>query len=326
MERKTSNVVLFPKWKQTLEQESLRALEQKEYEKALEKLNQLIAYDEQKYEIVMGKIISLMELNQYDKAQEFCESVLENRDENYYQYFHMYVTILFQTSQYQFLMEQVDSAVTDDSVPIEMKETFQQLHVMSKNMQQEKHIEQSHYFVDELDDAFAAKDYRKQWRLIEKLKFLDIIPPEKFYTYLTDDTTHPVVKTNLFQWLQQSGTKDWLEVHKEDGSISVQSSVFPTLTDHTLKVRVELLLKAQEQKNPSLYHLMAKLLYRYLYVCYPIFPSESDAKQIAKALRILGERYLQNDSEACDPSDESSGRYMKKIELYETLYLSVLDD
>lgn len=324
MERKADNVILFPKWKQTLEQESLRALEESQYEKALEKLNQLLKYGERKYEIMTGKIICLMELDRYEEAQTFCETCLKHGDDHYFQYFHMYVTILFQTSQYQLLMEEMELKWRE--IPSEMTDSFEQLYTMSQNMQYEKRVERGHYFVEALISAIRRQDYQTQWRMIEKLSELHITPSQRFYNYLIDDTIHPVVKTTLFHWLQQDGTRDWLEVSQENGHVSVQSSVFPNLKEQPVTRQVMYLVNEYEQKNPSQFYLMEQLLYRYLYVCYPILPPVSDAKQVASALVTLGDQYLQNESAQNHMTDGRVNWYIQRIKLYETLYLSILDD
>src|SRR5699024_6116324 len=166
MEEKSDKVILFPKWKETLEQESLMALERKEFGSALEKLNRLLDYNIQKHEVVMGKIICLMELNRYDEALDLCEYLLQHKSDNHYHYLHIYLTILFQTNQYDLLMEQVEFVLVDESVPAEMIDMFEQLYEMSKSMQHEMHLEQFNYFNGELEDAFMKEDYPRQWRVI----------------------------------------------------------------------------------------------------------------------------------------------------------------
>src|SRR5690625_7874970 len=106
MGKKAGNVVLFPKWKTSLEESSLQAMKEKRYETALEKLDELLSYKVNHYEIIIGKIICLMELNRYNEAQNICEDMLQHKNEDYYHYLHIYLTLLFQTKQYDLLMEQ----------------------------------------------------------------------------------------------------------------------------------------------------------------------------------------------------------------------------
>ncbi|HLQ71280.1 MAG TPA: tetratricopeptide repeat protein [Bacillota bacterium] len=324
MAKKSDKVILFPKWKETLERESLVALEQKEYSHALEKLNRLLEYNVWKHEVVMGKIICLMELNRYDEAQDLSEELLKHGSENYYHYLHIYLTILFQTNQYELLMEKVEAVLEDESVPPEMIDMFQQLYEMSKSMQHEMYLEQSHYYSRELTDAIHNADYEKQWHVIQELKHLKITPSKDMYTYLMSDDIHPVIKTAIFQWFQLSGVDELVEIHKEKGHITVKPVAFTALEEHSLTKQMVLLLGEQEQRNPTLYHLMEKMLYRYFYVCYPVLPNESELQKIAEALMILGENYLNEDQKQTDSNIIEF--YMKDIQLSEKLYLSIIDD
>ena len=56
------NIILFPKWREMLEEESLQALKEKRYGTALKKLNKLIEHKVEDVEIFTGKLICLMEL------------------------------------------------------------------------------------------------------------------------------------------------------------------------------------------------------------------------------------------------------------------------
>src|SRR5699024_7352147 len=99
----SGKVILFPKWKTQLEEESLTAIKEKEYREALQKLNKLIRYNVLNHETLIGKLICLIELGNYEEAQHMCEELISRKSEYYYQYVHIYLTLLFQTSQYQLL-------------------------------------------------------------------------------------------------------------------------------------------------------------------------------------------------------------------------------
>ncbi|QGS68969.1 tetratricopeptide repeat protein [Oceanobacillus sp. 143] len=132
MQTEPNNVILFPKWKKTLEEESLYALQEKRYEEALEKLNKLLSYQVDDYEILIAKLMCLMELSRYEEAQELCEELLQHKDDNYYHYLHMYLTILFQTNQYELLMEHAAAELADKQLPEIFREQFTQLYDISK--------------------------------------------------------------------------------------------------------------------------------------------------------------------------------------------------
>src|SRR5699024_7053056 len=113
------NVILFPKWKTRLEDKSLQAMKEKKYEEALENLNKLLKY----------------------------------KSAHYYHYVHMYLTILFQTSQYEALMEQVEYEFMNEQIPGMIRDQFQQLYDMSEQMKDDIKIEKHSEYINELNQA-----------------------------------------------------------------------------------------------------------------------------------------------------------------------------
>src|SRR5699024_1513137 len=140
---KNEKVVLFPKLKTTLENESLRLLQNKNYTEALSMLNQLIHYDIQSYEIIIEKIICLMELGRYTNTKYVFDKVMFKMNKHYYDYLHIYLTILFKTNQYEQLMKIVDHELDYKHVPTIIRDQFKQLYSLSEAMEKELNIEKS---------------------------------------------------------------------------------------------------------------------------------------------------------------------------------------
>src|SRR5690625_5739355 len=80
VQNRQENVILFPKWKTRLEDKSLQAMKEKKYEEALENLNKLLNYHVNNHEVIIGKLICLMELGRYEEAQDYCEEVLRSEE------------------------------------------------------------------------------------------------------------------------------------------------------------------------------------------------------------------------------------------------------
>lgn len=317
------NVILFPKWKTILEKESLLALEQSKYELALEKLNKLISFEVTDHEIVFGKLICLMELERYEEAQDLSEQLLLDSNENYYHYVHVYLTILFQTSQYDSLMAQIEQEFLNNNIPEPIKEQFKQLYDMSKQMKQDIVNKESIEFINNLYTAIANDDYVTQWRLVENLRKMRVHPPEEITDFLLDEQVHPVIKTVLFKWLQDADINKEIEVHKFNKQITVNPLECLTIRDHTITKQTLLLISELEQKNPSLYILLTQLLYRYIYVRYPAVPRSKEVIDIAEALMIIGKRYMHSDTDTYKEQIES---YIEEIQMCERLYLSIIEE
>ncbi|WP_430784959.1 tetratricopeptide repeat protein [Virgibacillus flavescens] len=321
------NVILFPKWKKKLEEESLFALKEKRYEEALHKLDQLLDYQVNNHEILIGKLICLMELDRHDDAEELSERLLRDKDENYYHYLHIYLTILFQTHQYKKLMDLVDLEVESSTIPHPMRQQFQQLYAMSEKMNVEIKDERSTKYINQLVEAIREKDHVKQWRTVENLRKINASPSlETTSKLLTESLIHPVTKTAIFMWLQDNQVEENVDIHKLDIQMSVIPSKVSQINVHGTYKQILLFISEVEHKNPTLYQFIKTLLYRYIYVRYPIMPSNIHVKEIAKALTNIGETTLGINQSLTEEIDSEVLRYQEEVKLCETLYLSVIEE
>lgn len=321
----SEKVILFPRWKLTLEKESLKALQEKKFEDALQKLNQLLNFGVHKHEIIFGKLICLVELGRYEEAQEICEDLISQQtNEHYYHYVHMYLTILFQMSQYRLIMEFVAEELRNQTIPQQINEQVQYLYMMSKQMQAEIDREKSNECLSELKDAVKKKNYVKQWHFIEVLRKMKIIPPKIMYEYLISEEVHPVAKTAIFKWLQTMQVNTDVHVHKLEEKLTVNPIKIPHIQQTDVMIYTLHHLKYLEQEDPSLLRMLEKLLYRYLYVKYPIIPHRSEAPYIASALQIIGNMYIHEVEQTNINSNISS--YIKDITTCEALYLSIIEE
>ncbi|WP_106496993.1 tetratricopeptide repeat protein [Lentibacillus sp. Marseille-P4043] len=320
------NVILFPKWKVILEEESLVALKEKRYDEALKKLNKLLDYHVNNHEIIIGKLICLMELAYYDEAQDLCEELLVQKDENYFQYVHIYLTLLFQTSQYNLLLEQVDYEFQTEKVPSPYREQFEQLYDMSQKMNDQLKDEKMMKYINEFVQAIEDQDHMKQWRLVENMRNIKAQPKQKMIVpLLTDDTIHPVTKTAIFQWLQEMNIAQSFDIHKLGLQLTVNPVDIAELNIHTMVKQTFLLIIELEQTNPTLFHLLEKILHQYAYVRYPIMPPGGDAAAIADALITIGEQYL-NLPDKNEVKNDKTLHYIEEIKMCEALYLSIIDE
>ncbi|WP_404453737.1 DUF3196 family protein [Oceanobacillus kapialis] len=320
------NVILFPKWKDVLEEESVQALKEKRYEEALTKLDELLSYHIHSHEIIIGKLICLMELGRHSEAQEICEELLTIKDEHYYHYVHIYLTILFQTNQYDLLMEQVEYEFEMGEVPAPMEEQFQQLYTMSSKMKADLTVERSNTHLSGLMQAIDEENHREQWRIIDSLRQMSALPTKEIPTLLTNEKVHPVTKTVVLQWLTEAGYDQDVSIHKLGRERIVRPYALEKVEDLSIFHQVRSLLEEIEQKNPTLFEMLEKLLFRFLYVHYPIFPPSEEVFQLAEAIKLVGQEYLgiHMDEEMSQPNNIL--QFSEEIKLSDTLYLSIIEE
>ncbi|SFD58727.1 Tetratricopeptide repeat-containing protein [Lentibacillus persicus] len=320
----SEKVVLFPKWRKVLEEDSLNALKEKRYEEALEKLDQLLLFGEQNHEVNIGKLMCLMELNRFREAQDFCEALLLHKDEHYYHYVHIYLTVLFQTSQYELLMDQAERELETETVPEEMREQFKQLFEMSKKMRHDIRIEKTPKYMDDLFKAVKEENHTGQYTLIDQIRKNGMMPTEEIKSLLKDNRVHPVTKTAIFLWLKDNYISEEVAIHKLGISQTINPDHIPALKDHPTMQQLRWVISELEHENPTLYKMMDELLEHYLYVRYPMMPDAEDTSLIAEALTAIGKTYL--DIHINDQSANSKVmQYMDEIKMCEALYATIIE-
>lgn len=320
----TKDLILLPTWRKKLEKESLLDMKQKNYKEALRKLNILLDFNVNNHDIIFGKLICLMELGDYDDAINLSEKLIKNKTTNRYDYLHVYLTLLFQTSQYNLLIEEVETELKDNVIPKEIKEQFIQLYDLSKQLSDDIIRKQSSEYYIELATAIDKKNHIRQWELLENLRKMKVKPSDEIIACLVNEEIHPAIKTVIFKWLQDQGIPYPITVCKLGLSFEGTPTDVPEIRDHFITEQVLDSMNDVEQNNPSLYILLEQVLYRYLYVYYPIMPHESELKQLGEALTHIGYHYLHM-PELSEKSKEAEEK-IKKIQQSEQLYLSIIQE
>ncbi|WP_339214456.1 tetratricopeptide repeat protein [Ornithinibacillus sp. FSL M8-0202] len=327
MNHEDENIILFPKWGMTLKEEGFQALQEKRYHDALTKLNELLQYHIHDHEVIIGKLMCLMELGRYQEAEELCESMIENKqEEHYFHYVHIYLTILFQTNKYDVLMDLIEVELASENLPAMLREQFIELYNLSEKMESDIVEKQSTIFIEELLEAVSLSNYEKQWQTIIRLRSMEAELDNRVIQLLGQNEVHPVVKTAIFCWLQEQHVTKQVDVEKQGVKITVKPHDVPEIAIHPTFKGTLAHLHEVEQENPTLYQFLHQLLYRYCYVQYPILPPESDTELLAESLKMIGYQIM--DQQGL-PSMQDKGKillYRDDILTSEQLYLSIIED
>ncbi|QDP40777.1 tetratricopeptide repeat protein [Radiobacillus deserti] len=319
------NVILFPGLQKRLEDESLEALKEKRYEDALETFNALIENEVDSHEVHMGKLICLMELGNYLEVEEVCRRLMAKEDSYYYDYIHIYLTCLFQTSQYRDLMEELDLVFEREDIPSIYKNQFWQLYEISKKLLEDKEKQEIIHFMEEFKRAKKQQDTTKQWSLVMMCHDLELNENLPFIrSLLIDEAIHPVVKTALLEWLRKQDIDARVEITKFEQLESMKPNQLLPMMDTPLTKEILAALSEVEQNNPSQYELIKRVLKRYLYVLYPFLPSQDSISIIAEALVHIGKQYIGDIPS--DETDQSVRNQIQQILQLEALYLSIIEE
>lgn len=324
MQRNKDNIVLFPSLQKELEKESLKALEQENYSEALSSINNLLRYQVYTHELIMGKLFCLMELGYFDEAEAFCEDLLQENNDHYYDYLHLYLTILFQAQKYDALMNYIDFEINDRTLSNELTEKLQQLYHMSKHMKNDLFIEKSSQYMEELSESIKEQNDVRQWQIIENLRNMGISPPKKVMNYLSNINIHPVIKTAILKWLIDQKISNEVTICKFESESVIIPKDLPKIRDHFIMKEIILFIDEIEQNNPSLFILLEQLLYRFIYVRYPFIPPQEDIPYIARALKNIGDQFLH--LKATEHTQDKVLDYIQEIKTCEKYYLGIIEE
>lgn len=324
MPQDSDNVILFPTWQKNLEQESLDAMREKKYEEALEKINQLLHFNVENHELYIAKLICLMELRDHRGALDLSEEMLAHKDENYFQYVHIYLTVLFQMGYYEQLIDQVHYEFSEHHVPPNLAEQFEKLEEASRSLYEEVKIHQGVEYIQGFKKAIKDRAFQRQWHIIMQMRKNETNMHPEMIDLLASDDIHPMIQTGIFMCLQDQTYGDEVKVRKLGMQATFIPSLTPSIERDTHIQTIERLLEDVEQENPVLYQLMQQMIHRYAYVRHPFSFEEEQLPMIASSIRMLASSIF-NDQE---PTYEEpmSEHIIEEIEMSISLYLSVIEE
>src|SRR5699024_5783795 len=222
------------------------------------------------------------------------------------------------------LMKIVDHELDYKHVPTIIRDQFKQLYSLSEAMEKELNIEKSVKYTKQLKEAIAHQQYTEQWRTIERLRKINAEPTNEMITLLKDEDIHPVVKTALFQWLQERNISEAVSVYKMGYEDHIKPTTVPTIESHVAMKQILLIISELEQENPSLHQMLEHLLFRYEYLYNPLLPSADDDLNITKALNVDGKEYLNITGMANEDTSSERNEYVRARNTGILLYQSVL--
>jgi tetratricopeptide (TPR) repeat protein len=322
------DVVIFPGWKKQLEVDGLLALKEKRYEEALKNFEKLEEFDAANYEILTGKVIVYIELGRYEEAITICQQLMRVDDGNYFKYLHIYVTILFQTSQYDEIVSLLDEIFTNEEIPPTYREQFTQIYDLSKKLDEEQEEQQSHEDIQQFIHILDSGTFQEQWSLLSKVR-RRLIQKEvsKIIPFFKDPELTPVMKTGILQWFIEQKVNRNIEVKKWNLNKVVNPANLKDVMDSSFAKQVLIYLQDIEQEDPTLFEIIRQILYRFLYVYFPFTPDDLDLTYIREAVLVLGLEYLSLDEyhELLIENDDRREEWVKKIRDLEKRYFSQIE-
>lgn len=324
MSQDEGKVILFPTWQKNLEQESLEAMREKNYDEALEKINQLLEFKVENHEIYIAKLICLMELNDHQGALELSEEMLDKKDENYFQYVHIYLTVLFQMGSYEELIDHVEYEFSEHEVPTVLAEQFEKLEEASRSLFEEIKVQQDVEYITEFKKAVHKREFQKQWNILMGIRKKGLHIHPQLIDCLASDDMHPMVQTAIFKGLQDESYIEEVHVRKLGMNASFSPVEVPSIEQDPNVLEIEAMVEDVEQENPIMHQMMIQTLHRFAYVRYPFTFEKEQLTIIGDTIRQLAIDSFSN--EVHTYADETYELMSEEIQMSLSLYLSVAEE
>ncbi|MEQ6375748.1 DUF3196 family protein [Bacillaceae bacterium S4-13-58] len=326
MSEHDEDVVLFPKWRKSLEEEGFKALEEKRYKDALESFEQLLSFRIDSHDLLMGVLICKTELGEHEDALEICSRLMkEAEEEQYYQYLHIYIMILFQMGQYSELLDLLEEIFKEKNIPTPTRQQLFQMYEASRQLNLQQRDQNREKGEKEFTQAFQTEDPHHHWRILQWMKNHDLYPPkEKIKPILENPTIHPVVKTRLLDWLSEDYIDQNFTIQKFMNTTTINPAHSGVFAENQKVKTIFKQLESMEQKDPTLYDFCKKVIYRYLYVVYPFLPIEGEVQELIDAVIIYSKSTLYGDGISRDV--ESENNFFGLLQQMEKIYLSIIDE
>ncbi|HHU18811.1 MAG TPA: hypothetical protein GXZ58_00890 [Bacilli bacterium] len=328
MQEQHSNIVLFPKQRERLEQSGFHAMHEKNFVQAIDYFDQLLSYGVNDQAIVLGKLTSLIELGRQDEAEQLCEELIARKDEHYFSYINIYATLLFQFHKHKDVAKVLKNALSSEEIPSILRSQFEKLYDVNQPLVNEQIEQEEKITKRELIDAFEANDNLAQWHLVNHLQNADVTPYiTLFEEMLVDEKVNPIIKTVIVGLLQAKLIDQEFKVIKFGTEIEINPKTFPFKNDHPFRLALTEAMEDYEQQNPTLYQLCEQLIDRFFYVLYPLTPPLSDLDRIISAMIAIVENSFETKSKLNEEhySKELLTTVNQIIEL-EKVYFSIMEE
>lgn len=296
--QQTDKIVLFPNLHERLITKGLEELSNKNFHQSVQLFIQAKEYDAENYEVNMGLLVSLIELQQYIEAREICLELLKMGIGDYFQITSIYLMVLLQLNEHHEIVTTIELLFKENQIPFDKIDHFSKMLTFSKKVVEEKKVEEELH--EELlqkqfqqEGVFVGKNDQELLDAITKLSQMNIRPfVNEIQQFLQQEETHPFYKTMLLSILKEQDYTQPLELKKFSKIVSIIPSELPELNEQSYFKEVLLLLEQElSQNDPSLLEMTQSLLERHHFLLYPFEP-EQELTAMAAAYHALAAEYM----------------------------------
>ncbi|PGS48534.1 tetratricopeptide repeat protein [Bacillus sp. AFS041924] len=286
-----NNIVFFPKLKDRIINLGKKALEEKNFSKALMLCNQLKEMNEQNSQTELAAVACLLEGNRTKEARERCEELVFGPFESD-EAIEVYISILFQLKEYEELQKSIKKLLTQKRIDENQMDKFQAMLSLSKKV-----ISEREGIKGEILDLHIvlenSEPIEKQLELINELRVIDCnLVLDQIHEILKSSKANPLIQSFILFILQEQSIEKDFELNKVNQRMvwntSVSVNEHKTFVDAILKKLSDVL----ESEDPSAFEIAKAHFQHFMTIYFPFIPIPAEVNTWAACFYCIVQQYF----------------------------------
>ncbi len=283
--RKKENVIVFPGTFEKLVENGHVAVEQENYELAVEAFDQAIVYEPDNPEFLGPYAVALYETKDFQRAKEIAARLLHSGTADYVDAMELYLTISIQLQEYDEVEMTIDALIDEGIVPPDMLNKFNYLRELNGRLSDRYAQDEPSYRMElfTLEEFMKMDALAQQYALasLEGSDLTDLVPLlEKI---VVRDDVAPLAITFALTLLHQTGHSDELTVQKFgwEKRVVPAAMTLPGQDDLTKQVLEE--VDRRLLQDPSRLEMAQGLIEKFAITAFPFGWGTYQAEEVATA-------------------------------------------
>lgn len=273
--KKEKKIIAFPGMVERLLVQAEMHVDQYEYKKAVELLEQAFQHEEPDAQYLGMYAYCLYEIKQYEQSKIACETLLEQNPPHYFEVMELYLTVCMQLKQFKQVEKLIESMKKERIIPPEQQEKFDRLQALNANVSQLKEQQEKLEEPVNKDEWFEVETFirlakEEQLIVIQQLTERNIRPiTNELVNILQHEQTHPFVKSLILILLVEQEVSAQVTLSKFGETVVVDTKSLPLPTSMPKFIALTEELYDVFEQEPSTLEMVQFMLSKHAIVMYP---------------------------------------------------------
>lgn len=269
------NIVFFPKLKDRIISLGKKALEEKNYSKALMLCDQLKEMDEHNSQTELAAVACLLEGNKTIEAKIRCEDLVFGPFESD-EAIEVYISILFQLKEYEELQKCIKKLLQQKRIDETQMDKYQAMLSLSNKVAPERNEQQ----LDMLNLHNLVENnisIHKQLEIINELRVIDCkLVINQIAEVLKSTRANPLIQSFILFILQEQSIDHEFEIRKMNQEMNWNAISELNEHDHFSVKVVQKLSLVLESEDPSAFELAKTHFQHFMTIYFPFIPEPNN--------------------------------------------------